>query len=451
MEASERPQLPLDEPSEGTVRALEDRLLIERLTVSDDRAAALVRDRQQAGQDPAKTVANAIEIGARVLDREDAAVEVDFVRREYERAMAEHRAESERQQRETAERIEQELRRAFGDEAAAGRLAEALDSHAREVGDAIDETFGESSGDGVPARIKELIEERNEAFLRRLAADDEHNPLRPLLTNFGNWVRERRESQDQRDDKLERKLDELTARLSEAIGVQSAAEAITEAEEAGTRKGRSFEERVHAAIERIAEVRGDCAHPVGDMPGTGGSKKGDSLVEIGAAEGSSLGRIVFEIKDSRLTRPKAWSEMNGALEARDADYAVLVVAGEDAVPSGEVEEMHEYQGNKLVVAVDPEDPDGRALELAYRYASLRVRAAREAAAGVDASGVLTAAAEARDALGGFKTVKSALTSATNNVERARSGVETIERALLDRIERIEESIDDGSDPERDAA
>ncbi|MGH2923522.1 MAG: hypothetical protein ACRDKH_05780, partial [Solirubrobacterales bacterium] len=234
MEASEKPQLPLDTGPEGTVRALEDRLVIERLEVSDERAAAPVRERQQAGQDAAKTVANAIEIGARVLDREDAAVEVDFVRREYERAMAEHRAESERQQRETAERIEQELRHAFGDEAAAGRLAEALDSHAREVGDAITQTFGEESGDGVPARIKELIEERNESFLRRLAADDEHNPLRPLLTSFGKWVRERREAQDERDEKLERKLDDLTARLAESIGVQSAAEAIEEAEEAGT-------------------------------------------------------------------------------------------------------------------------------------------------------------------------------------------------------------------------
>jgi hypothetical protein len=115
------------------------------------------------------------------------------------------------------------------------------------------------------------------------------------------------------------------------------------------------------------------------------------------------------------------------------------------VPTGGVEEMHEYQGNKLVVAVDPEEPDGRALELAYRYASLRVRAAREAAAGVDASAVMTAANEARDAIGGFRTVKSALTSATNNVERARTGVETIERALIDRLDRIEAliEVDDG--------
>src|SRR5688500_16594277 len=85
MEASEKPQLPLDAEVDGTVRALDDRLVIEQLTVTDERAAQLVRDRQKAGQEPARTVANAIEIGARVLDREDSTAEVDFVRAEFER------------------------------------------------------------------------------------------------------------------------------------------------------------------------------------------------------------------------------------------------------------------------------------------------------------------------------------------------------------------------------
>src|SRR5438034_4671964 len=86
MEASERPQLPIDEAGRGTVRALDDRLVIERLTVSDERAARVVRERAEGGQEASRTVADAIEIGARVLDREDAAAEVDYVRREFEGA-----------------------------------------------------------------------------------------------------------------------------------------------------------------------------------------------------------------------------------------------------------------------------------------------------------------------------------------------------------------------------
>src|SRR5581483_3917729 len=88
MEASERQQLPIEQASDapaGVVRALDDRLVIERLTVTDERAARVVRERSESGQDGARTVADAIEIGARVLDREDAAAEVDYVRAEFER------------------------------------------------------------------------------------------------------------------------------------------------------------------------------------------------------------------------------------------------------------------------------------------------------------------------------------------------------------------------------
>src|SRR5206468_7225315 len=88
MEASEKPQLPIDEASgepAGVVRALDDRLVIERLTVSDERAARVVRERTEGGQEPTRTVADAIEIGTRGLDREDAAAEVDYVRAEFQR------------------------------------------------------------------------------------------------------------------------------------------------------------------------------------------------------------------------------------------------------------------------------------------------------------------------------------------------------------------------------
>jgi hypothetical protein len=441
MEASEKPQLPLDDGAAGdsSVRAIDDRLVIERLTVVDERAAQLVRDRRELGQDPGRTVADAIEIGARVLDREEAAAEVDFVRREYERAVAEHRRESERHQREAVERIEREIRGAFGDGERGGALAEALENHQRELSELVDETFGEGSDEGVPRRIQLLIEQRNREFLERLSANDELNPLRPLLNQFATWVRERREAQDERDEKLEHKLDEFLTRAAELVGLDRAREAISEAEEAGTRKGRTFEEKVAAALEEIAEARGDSALPVGDERGAGGSKKGDVLVGIGAAEGPEGGRIVFEVKDAQLSKPKAWEVLNGALAARAADFAVLVVAGEESVPAGR-EQLHEYEGNKLIVAVDPEEPDQLGLELAYRFARCRVNLTREADLAVDAAGVRTATAEARAVLGEARNIKSLLTTARNSVEKAHTGVETMQAAALERLDRIESLI-----------
>ncbi|MDX6637273.1 MAG: hypothetical protein QOJ01_784, partial [Solirubrobacterales bacterium] len=87
MEASERPQLPLDHAGEGTVRVLGDRLVIEHLTVADERAARVVRLRAEAGQHPAETLTKAVEIGARVLDSEETAINVDYVRAELGRGL----------------------------------------------------------------------------------------------------------------------------------------------------------------------------------------------------------------------------------------------------------------------------------------------------------------------------------------------------------------------------
>ena len=92
------------------------------------------------------------------------------------------------------------------------------------------------------------------------------------------------------------------------------------------------------------------------------------MVEIGAADGQPLGRIVFEAKDEQLSKNRAWEELNGAMAERDADFAVLVVAGEESIPAGR-EQLVEYEGNKMIVAVDSELPDELGLDLVYRYAA----------------------------------------------------------------------------------
>jgi predicted nucleic acid-binding Zn-ribbon protein len=421
MEASERPQLPLDGDQDGTVRALEDRLVIERLEVIDAGAARVVRDQKREGHEPAETVTRAIEIGARVIESEGTAANVDFVNSQFERHMG-----------------------SLGQE-----LAKSLETGSEELSEQIAASFGADRSGSVQQQIREMLIKANEhqrtEMVRLFNAEGGANPLSDFKASVTAKVAESAERSERQAEALREQVANLQTEIARLTERREGDEALAEAEEAGTRKGRSFEERVNLAIERLADSRGDCAHAVGDVQGKAGSKKGDAVVEIGGGEGSALGRIVVEIKDSQLSRPQALSEMNGALEARDADYALLVVAGEDAIPTGGVEEMHEYQGNKLIVSVDPEEPDGKALELAYRYASLRVRAGREAAAGVDAAAVRTAASEARDAIASFKTVKSALTSATKQVERAQTGVEDIEQSVVDRLDRIEAAIEDAEE------
>jgi hypothetical protein len=415
MEASEKPQLPLDatagDPG-GVVRVLDDRLVVERLTVHDERAARTVRERAETGQAAARTVVDAIEIGARVLDREDAAAEVDYVRAEFERHAAE---------------VRQRLTRSLeaGDEMLAERIARSFDG-----------TRDGSVQKQIAELLRTALEGQRAALLRQFSAEEGANPLADfkgaMVRAFKTLeARQQAEGQENRT-----RIDALTREVVELKKEREADERVAEAEEAGTRKGRTFEERVHAALERIAQARGDCAHHVGDERGQGGSKKGDTVAEVGGADGQPLGRIVFEDKDEQLSRNRAWEELNAAMAERDADFAVLVVAGEESIPAKR-EQLVEYEGNKLIVAVDPQLPDEVGLDLAYRYARLRVLMARNRELDVDAAGVRDAAEAARSALKRAQSVRLALTNIDKSSAKVRAGIESIVADVEAELARIE--------------
>lgn len=439
MEASER-QLPIEPGGSGSVRVVEDRIVIEDLTITDQETARVVRERAETGEEPARSVRRAIEIGTRVLDREDTAIEVDYVRREFERLTRAANETIEERNREAVERIEDGLRRALGGEEGPGALGQALDSHSEELSERIAETFGEDREGAVQAQIKRMLDQRDEEFLHRLTAEDERNPLGPMLATLRNWARERKEDQDSRDEKLEQKLDELLNRASELSGLEQNRDALEAAEEAGTRKGRSFEGRVDRALERIASMRGDASSHTGGEGAEGGGKKGDTLIELGAANGPSAGRIVFEAKDKSLSKNEAWKELNEAMAARAASFAVLVVAGEDRIPAGR-EPLVEYEGNKLIVPVDREQPDGLALEVAYRLAAARVAMAREHDLTVDAAEVRCAAEEAISCLKQAQSIRSTLTGIKTSSDKARATLDEMVEEVRARLERVESLIE----------
>ena len=150
---------------------------------------------------------------------------------------------------------------------------------------------------------------------------------------------------------------DLTERFTPAASSATRARRrVAEAEEAGTRKGLTFEERVHDALERIADARGDCATHTGDEGAEGGGKKGDTAGRARrrrrpvAADGSSSRP---RTRGSPRTTPGASSTRRWP--RAPPSFAVLVVAGEDRIPAGR-EQLHEYEGNKMIVAVDRDEP-----------------------------------------------------------------------------------------------
>ncbi len=427
MEASERPQLEFGAApaGDGSVRAIDDRLVIERLTVDDAGSARVVREQATEGRPPAETVAKAIEIGTRVIDNEGTAANVDYVRRELTAGLG-------------------ELDRKLG-----GTLEQGATAMAERLATA----FGAERNDSVQAQIKEIVtaesRHQRDELLARLTAEDPSNPLVGMQLRIneklvGAEERHRQEvellrhSHSKESRAMQHQVAELKENLARLLDKHEHEAELAEAEEAGTRKGRTFEELVHAEIERLSGAQDDVAHHVGDASSETGGKKGDTVVELGACHGATLATVVFEAKNRKLSKNDAWSELNSAMAERDAVYGVLVVAGDDKLPSG-LEELTEYQGNKMIVVVDRDEPDPLALRLVYRYVRARVLAVNSAGLEVDAAGVRDATEEAGVRLKAANRIRKSLTSVSNSAERARGDldqmIDDVERCLA-RIESL---------------
>jgi hypothetical protein len=427
MEASRNPfdstsQLPLGDSS-ASVRAIGDRIVIEGLTVADERAAKVVRERAEAGAPAAETVTKAIEIGARVIDSEGTATNVDYVQRVFEERVGKLHDD----------------------------LSGTLEAGSAEIAKHIAENFDTERADSVQGEIKQMlvtaIQHQQQELQKLLTAEDPSNPLVAVQIRSAKVMLEAeerhrkeladlRESNSKENRALHSQVRELTERVSVQLERSEGDQRVAEAEEAGTRKGFSFEEDVFGAVSEIAAARGDCATHTGAEGAEGGGKKGDVLVELGAADGPAMGRIVFEVKDKKLSKNAAWQELNEAMAARAASYGVLVVAGEERVPSGR-EQLREYEGNKLIVAVDRDEADSLALAVAYRLAAARISMARDRELTVDAAEVRAVAEEAMSCLRQAQAIRSALTGIKTSSDKAKTGLNEMVDAVGATLERID--------------
>ena len=71
------------------VHVLMGRVIVENVVVDDPATAAFLDDRSEAGENPVRVVSDAIEVGARVLAREQNAIGTEFVRNEFEKVSRE--------------------------------------------------------------------------------------------------------------------------------------------------------------------------------------------------------------------------------------------------------------------------------------------------------------------------------------------------------------------------
>src|SRR3954470_16430453 len=410
------------------VHVLMGRVIVDNVVVDDPATAAFVARRIAAGEDAVAVVTDAVEVGARVLEREQAAVDAEFVRNEFEKVSREVETAFADKARVVAEFFGAKVDEVFGPEN--GQLARELQR-----------LFGEGSTAAVQHQLRQVMLEQSarmrEDLLRQFSSADGSNPLADFKAAHLRAAREAAIRQEQQLEGMREQMVGLKLELQKLQAEKARAADVAAEHARSTAKGRPYEEAVAEAVEAIARGQGDDCDAVGDFRGLGG-RKGDVVVDIDGCSGAPRGRIVFEAKNSRRSRKEALAELEEALATRAADYGVWVVPAEDKLPA-RAPALREVGGDKLFVVYDPEEGSRLALEVAYSLARARVLMAKGSVDGLDATALRAEAERALGAMEDVRRIKLQLTNAGNSIEEARrvlDGMAERVRAHLAQIETL---------------
>src|SRR3954462_7960922 len=150
------------------VHVLMGRVIVDNVVVDDPATASFLDRRIEAGDDAAGGVVDAIEIGARVLEREQHAVDAEFVRTEFEKVSREVETAFTDKARVVAEFFGAKVDEVFGPES--GHLVKELERH-----------FGDGSSTAVQPQLRQVMTEvaarMREDLLRQFSSADGRNPL----------------------------------------------------------------------------------------------------------------------------------------------------------------------------------------------------------------------------------------------------------------------------------
>ena len=398
------------------------RLTIDQLVLDDETVVRLAAERD----DPVRFVTEAVEIGARVLDRELTGANAEFVRAEFEKTARELDASFVERARRVAERLDEKVDEVFGPEN--GHVTKVLARH-----------FGDESSVAVQHQMRTVLDEAagqmREELRKQFSSDSASNPLAGFQNAHLSATRQIAGAQADALRAMSEKLERMTLEISQLRSEKQRLAEVAAVAEKGTAKGRSYEEAVVVAIDAIASAQGDDCDAVGDVRGEGG-RKGDVVVAIDACAGPARGRIVFEAKNSQLSRNRALAELDEALETRGADFAIFVVPSEDKLPA-RTRPLREFNGDKMFVVYDAEEDSRLALEVAYALARARVLMTRGGVEAIDPAAVRAEVERAVGAMEDVRRIKTQLTNASTGIDAARQIVDAMAVAVRGHLTEIE--------------
>ncbi|HET7168499.1 MAG TPA: hypothetical protein VFI69_04795 [Candidatus Limnocylindrales bacterium] len=405
-------------PLHPSVRLEGDRIVIDRLSLSDPTLAAFLGERAAGDRGP--IVERALRIGLIALQDAGVTVNVDAVRAEFERMVRQAEQVNER----AAATLEQTLRANFAD--GDGRLPRTLEKFLGDRGalrGMVDELFDETKRDSAIGRIGSMLERYFDGDASKLAHLLDPTRLNSPMHQF----------------RLEiaagfKGLEERLVAIEAAAAARGAERARSAA------KGADFEDLLAAMLGDIARGAGDLVDRTGLEAGSVlKSKKGDFVVTLdpAVARGCDL-RLVIEAKDRPMSMRAMRDELREARENRGAAVAVAVFTPTHA-PAGLA--PFSVVGGDVYCVVDPEAPEPATLEAAIRLARLLALASlAERDVTVDAAAIGTALTAIREQLEVVRQLKSQLTSISNATKAVWSGLDTMRSTILARVGEAEAEI-----------
>jgi hypothetical protein len=404
--------------SPGSVRVDGDRIVVERLVLADAALAASLSERDPVER-PA-VVERALRIGLIALQDASTTMDVDVVRREFEKLVARTTAVNES----AARAVEDVLRANFAD--GDGRLPRTLEKFIGDRGalqQFVNDLFDETKRDSAIGRIGGLL---GQYF------DGDRSKLAQLLdpTRMGSPLHQFRQEI----------ADGFRGVHERLAALEAASRARADERSKSAAKGGDFEVLLHGMLGDLARGSGDLLDRTGTETGALlGSKKGDFVLTLSTSvtRGADV-RVVVEAKDRAVSQRAMREELREARENRGATVAIAVWTPAHA-PSGVA--PFALVGDDVHVVVDPEAPDAAYLEAAVRLARLLALATLDDRdVDVDAAAIGRALAGVREQLDAIRALKSQLTSVSTATKAVWTGLETLRSGILARVAEAEAEL-----------
>ena len=237
--------------------------------------------------------------------------------------------------------------------------------------------------------------------------------------------------------------EQLVALLKKTAGEKATAESYAYSRE----KGIDFEELLDQMIQLEAVVHGDDAQFTGDFPSPSGDKTGDEVVTINpAVTNNEEIRIVWEAKTDRsykdtkgrLKRDKVASELDDAMSNREAICGIFV-SDARGVDMTKQPAWQEFDGNKLIIVLDDENPDQRLIRMAYLWSRWIVLRSQEQEEGeLDFAAIERVIASLQREFDGLANLKRLHTPIETNILAAKKWVNEFEKSLDELMDELRE-------------